>query len=308
MKNSEKWLAELGYSPDDQQTVSKSTFEDGGSYRIEIPSTETVACMKSALREADVIGCPIHRFSEGSGIQLMSDHEIREMARIGADRGIEVTLFTTPRASYDTGGTWSAPGGQVIQWQVRGSRQLRYSLDDIFRALDLGIRSFLLADLGLIKVVNELRKKEIIPAKTVIKASAVMAPANEVSAEILEGLGANSINMATDLSVAQLSTVRKRLEKASIDMYMEAPDGLGGFVRHHDTPDFIRYAAPVYVKIGLRNFPNVYPAGQHHHALLEQMGIEKVRRSKMVLDLVQREYPEAVMSEVGVPKRGVPEV
>jgi hypothetical protein len=44
-----------------------------------------------------------------------------------------------------------------------------------------------------------------------------------------------------------------------LDVYVEAPDNVGGFIRHHEIPELIRIAAPVYVKFGLRNAPDVYP-------------------------------------------------
>ena len=98
--------------------------------------------------------------------------------------------------------------GKAIQWQNRGADQLRYCLDDIFRATEIGIRSFLRADIGLIQIVSRLRKRGSLPAHTVIKASAVMAPSNPASVQILESLGADTINVATDLSPAQLSAIR----------------------------------------------------------------------------------------------------
>ena len=48
-----------------------------------------------------------------------------------------------------------------------------------------------------------------------------------------------------------------------LDVSVEAPDSIGGFVRLHEIPELIRVAAPVYVKFGLRNAPDVYPAGSH---------------------------------------------
>jgi len=157
MKSSEDALRKLNLPVVDANIPSSKTFKDGAQYRIEIPSTEGPLAFRTVLAEADKLNCPVHRISQGSGIQMLSDDEIREMAKIGADRNVEVCLFTTPRAGFDIGGAWNAPAGKFIQWQVRGADQLRYSLDDIFRAVDLGIRSVLIADIGLIKVIKDLR-------------------------------------------------------------------------------------------------------------------------------------------------------
>ncbi|MBD5777976.1 U32 family peptidase [Pelagicoccus sp. NFK12] len=274
---------------------SEKRFADGAQYRIEIPSTETPKAFRVALEEADKIGCPIHRVSQGSGIQMLSDDDMREYAKIGADRAIEVCLFTTPRAGFDIGGMWNAPAGKFIQWQVRGSDQLRYSLDEVKRAVDLGIRSFLLADIGLIEIVSELRAQGQLPSNLIIKSSAVIAPANPASCRILERIGSDTINVATDLTIQQLSAIRQ-VVSAPIDMYVEAPDGLGGFVRHHETPDMITFAAPLYVKLGLRNSPDIYPYGGHLENLALSLTRERVRRSKLVYDLIQRQAPEAIIS------------
>lgn len=306
MKQSTQALEQLGLPGRDQLEPSQKRFPDGGQFRIEIPSTEGLAAMKAALQEADRLHCPIHRFSQGSGIQMLSDEELKEICAVARDRNVEFCPFVTPRANWDIGALWTAPIGKAIQWQNRGADQLRYCLDDIFRAAEIGIRSFLLADIGLIRIVSQLREKGTLPRNTIIKASALMAPSNPASVQVIESLGADTINVATDLSCAQLSAIR-RVTSAPLDIYIEAPDGLGGFVRHHESPDIIRGAAPVYIKLGLRNAPDIYPAGKHLESMVINLCIERVRRSKMVFDLIQREYPEAVMSPLLTEDLGVPE-
>lgn len=305
MEKSVRALRELGLPTRDELRESPKTFADGGQFRIEIPSTESFEAMKAALDEADRLECPVHRFSQGSGIQMLSDGELEEICGLARERRVEYCPFVTPRANFDTGALWSAPIGKCIQWQNRGADQLRYCLDDIFRAVSLGVRSFLLADFGLIQIVGQLRRGGELPNDTVIKASAVMAPANPATVRLLESLGANTINVATDLSVAQLSAIRQ-VASAPLDIYIEAPDGLGGFVRHHESPDIIRFAAPVYVKLGLRNSPDIYPAGKHLSRAVIDLSLERVRRSKLVLDLIVREYPDAVISPIGSPDLGIP--
>lgn len=298
MPSSEDSLQNLNLPPKDEPQVSTKRFSDGGQFRLEIPSTEGPEAFRIVLKEADSLGCPVHRISQGSGIQMLSDGQIREMVRIGADRCIEVCLFCTPRASFDTGGLWNAPAGRFAQWQVRGADQLRYSLDDLYRALDLGIRSVLVADYGLIQVLGELRNSGQIPPGLIIKSSAVLAPANPASCRLLENLGASTINLATDLSVAQMSAIRTAV-RAPIDLYVEAPDSLGGFVRHHEVPDMIRMVSPVYLKLGLRNSPDVYPSGHHLEQTVQNLSRERVRRTMLVYELIARELPEAAMSPCG---------
>ena len=62
-----------------------------------------------------------------------------------------------------------------------------------------------------------------------------------------------------------------------LDIYVEVPDNVGGFVRLHEIPEIVRVAAPVYLKFGLRNAPDVYPAGTHLEATTVALTRERVR-------------------------------
>ncbi len=305
MEQSIQQLQSLGLEHADEVNISEKRFDDGGQYRIEIPSTEGPEAFRVVIEEKERLKLPVHRISQGSGIQMLSDDEISEMVDIGIDHNIEVCLFTTPRANFDIGGLWNAPVGKIIQWQSRGAEQIRYGLDDINRAVELGIRSVLISDWGLIDIVGQLRKSKKLPEDLIIKSSAIMAPANPASVALLEKIGADTVNVSTDLSVGQLSAIRST-STAPLDIYTEAPDGLGGFVRHHETPDMIRYACPLHVKLGLRNSPDIYPAGAHIQSVALNLSRERVRRSKLVYDLIQREYPEAEMSPIEGKRAGVP--
>src|SRR5690242_3477826 len=165
---------------------SKQRFPDGAQFRFEIPSTESPRMLRALIEEANRYGIPIHRISQGSGIMMLTDDEIREMLTIGRDYGMEVNLFVGPRANFDIGGMWAAPSGKFIQWQVRGQDQLRFAIDDVVRACDLGCRSVLLADIGLIWVIAEMRRDGKLPRNLVIKTSAVMALANSAACKVAE--------------------------------------------------------------------------------------------------------------------------
>src|SRR5215210_7407166 len=84
--------------------MSDARFADGLRYRIEIPSVEGPSVMRAVLEEADARGVPVRRVSQGSGVMMLTDVELDEMAQLGADRGIEVSLFIGPRGAWDTGG------------------------------------------------------------------------------------------------------------------------------------------------------------------------------------------------------------
>ena len=85
----------------------------------------------------------IHRVSQGSGIMLHTDDEIREMLRIGRDHGMEVSLFVGPRAAWDVGAQVKSSAGGVLAGSLRGADQLTYALADVRRGCDLGLRGIL---------------------------------------------------------------------------------------------------------------------------------------------------------------------
>ena len=56
----------------------------------------------------------------------------------------------------------------------------------------------------------------------------------------------------------------------------------------------IRLAAPLYVKLGIRNAPGIYPAGLHLADVAAKLGRERVRRAELVLRLLRERTPELV--------------
>ncbi len=120
-----------------------------------------------------------------------------------------------------------------------------------------------------------------------------MPCANPPTARALEDLGATTINVATDLSPAELGELRVACS-APLDVYVEVPDDQGGFVRYYEVPEIIRAAAPVYVKLGLRNAPSIYPSGLHLQDIAVKLGRERVRRAELVLRLVRELAPELI--------------
>ena len=97
-------FASLGLPSGDAYDLptSPKRFPDGAQYRVEIPSVEGPRALAAVLEEAERQKVPIHRVSQGSGIMLLTDAEIREMAKLGRDAGIEVSLFVGPRAAWET--------------------------------------------------------------------------------------------------------------------------------------------------------------------------------------------------------------
>ena len=286
--------------------MSDARFADGLRYRIEIPSVEGPRVLEAVLEEAERRSVPVRRISQGSGVMMLTDGEINAMATLGANAGVEVSLFLGPRGAWDTGGqsiATSAAGGVA-----RGQAGIDSSVAEVRRGVALGIRSFLVADLGVLKVLGDMRRAGELPTSLVLKTSVLLPCANSATAHTLEELGATTINVSTDLSPAELGELRSACT-APLDVYVEVPDDQGGFVRFYEVPEIVRLAAPVYVKLGLRNAPNIYPSGLHLEELAVKLGRERVRRAELVLRLLGEEAPELVegRGEDRPPDLGIPE-
>jgi len=269
--------------------VSELRFADGLRYRIEIPSVEGPAVMRAVLEEADARGVPVRRVSQGSGVMMLTDVEIAEMAQLGATRGVEVSLFIGPRGAWDTGGQSLASA--AVGGVARGTDGVDWCVAEVRRAVALGIRSFLVADVGVLATLGAMKAESELPPEVILKTSVLLPCANPATARVLEGLGAGTINVSTDLSAADLAGLRGACT-VPLDVYVEVPDDQGGFVRFYEVPELVRLAAPIYVKLGLRNAPNIYPSGLHLADLAVKLGRERVRRAELVLRLLAERAPE----------------
>jgi hypothetical protein len=265
---------------------SAKRFSDGSRYKIEIPSVEGPAALKVVLTEAKKFKLKIHRISQGSGIMMQTDSEIKEMVALGKKEKIEVCLFVGPRAAWDIGKQVSASAGVIASPTLRGADQLRFALEDVIHGVNLGLRSVLVGDLGLLKVLGQAKIKGDLPKDLILKTSVALVCNNPAIASLLEDLGASTLNLATDLSLQQIAAIRAQVD-LPVDIYVEGPDDFGGAVRHYETPDLVRIAAPIYLKFTIRNSPGLYPAGAHIQGLVESSARERVRRasiSKAILD------------------------
>jgi hypothetical protein len=167
------------------------------------------------------------------------------------------------------------------------------------------VRSVLVSDLGVLSVLGKLRAAGELPADLQAKVSVMLPVANPATARVLVDLGADTLNLPTDLTLAHIAEIRSAVA-VPVDVYVEAPDNLGGFVRHHELPALVEVAAPVYVKFGLRNAPDVYPSGSHLDDTTVALSRERVRRARLGLDLLARNESTAVCSPPGADGLAIP--
>ena len=279
-------------------TDSPLRFGDGAHYRIEIPSTEGPDCLRAVLDAAARLDVLVHRVSQGSGVFMLTDAELAEMAALAHAATIEISLFARPNAAWDTSGMARSPAGGAVAAASRGQEQIVQGLADARRAAAAGVRSVLIADVGLLDVFAEARRRDFLPADLQAKVSVMLPVSNPATARTLVALGADTLNLTTDLSLAQIAAIRAVVD-VPLDIYVEVPDNVGGFVRLHEIPEIVRVAAPVYLKFGLRNAPDVYPAGTHLETTTVALTRERVRRARLGMELLAREWADCETSELG---------
>lgn len=302
-------LRGLGLPAQDPESLapSQKRFPDGAQYRVEIPSTEGPECLSAVLAEADRLQVPVHRVSQGTGVFLQTDSELDEMARTAARARREVSLFARPVAGWGPSAMVAAPAGGVLAASARGQDQVVACLQDAVRAAEHGFRSVLITDVGVLRAFTELKRTGGLPSDMQAKISVMLPVANPASAQVVVGLGGSTLNLPTDLTLHQIAAIRAAVD-VPLDIYIEAPDNVGGFVRHHEIPRLVEIAAPVYLKFGLRNAPDLYPSGTHLQATAVALSRERVRRARLGLDLLERSGRSFQMSELGAEGLALPVV
>jgi hypothetical protein len=274
---------------------SARRFADGAQYRIEIPSVEGPEPFRAVVDAAKERELRVHRISQGSGMMLLTDDEVEAMVALGQEHGIEVCLFTGPRAAWDVGVQATAPAGRVVAGSLRGADQLAYGIEDVLRGCQLGVRSILVADTGQLWVLGRMKRAGDLPGDLEIKVSISLPVTNPATARLLEDLGATTLNLPVDLSLAQIAAIRQAVA-VPLDVYVEGADDFGGAVRYYEVPELVRVAAPVHLKFTVRNAPGLYPSGEHLAALAVASARERVRRAAIGVALLRRHYPDATAS------------
>lgn len=282
------------------------TYKDGGHFRIEVPSIEGPKVFEALVKESKNLGVTLNRISQGSGGMLLLKSEIREMVRLAAAEKIEICLFVGPRAGFDVG-LLAHTGSKFAGYSsIRGNDQIDAAIADVDRALEFGVRGFLIGDLGLLRVFRERQESGIWPKNIHWKVSAYVPAANPPMVKLLEELGASSVNIPSDLTVQQISEIREKVE-IPLDIYVETMDASGGTIRIVEMYQLIRAGAPLCIKFGLANAKTLYPAGAHTTDEAVKIAIAKARRAALAKEWLERMAPDLLQS-FNTDSTAIPEV
>jgi hypothetical protein len=299
--DTEGFLNKIGMrNPHENLSDSSKRFLDGSQYRFEVPGIQNPGSMEGLLDALEEYEIMVHRVTQTKGIMLLTDQEILKMVSMAKDAQVELFLSVGPRATYDTSASAKTKEGARIGYRLRGYDNLNYAIEDVKRALDLGVRGIVVYDEGLLWVLGKMRKEGEIPHDVHFKVSAHCGHGNPASARLMEMIGADSFNPVRDLQIPMLASIRESID-ISLDIHMENPKSSGGFIRHYEAPEIIKKASPVYLKTGGA------VAAHHGYDTTRKEAKERARQVLLVQSMINRFYPEAVMSKKGTSDLAIPE-
>lgn len=292
MEETRKFLESIGQPGGDLYNLPSSNkrFADGGQYRFEVPGIQGPESMKALLEQLDEYEIRIHRVTQTKGIMFLTDDEIVQMVEYARKWDVQLILACGPRATTDTSASVKTEEGQRMGYRLRGQEQIVRGIEEIRRGARLGVRGFLIYDEGLLYVLNEARKQGFIPQDSHFKISAHSGHGNPCSACLLEKIGANSINPVRDIQLQMLAAMRAAIN-IPIDLHTENPKSSGGFIRHYEVPEFIRIAAPVYLKTGGS------VAATHSYDTTEKEARQRAKQILLVKRVIDAYYPDAIVSK-----------
>ena len=291
MKETRDYLGKNGLPSGDLYALPTSVkrFDDGGQYRFEVPGIQGPAAMKALLEQLDNYEIAIHRVTQTKGIMFLLDSEIEQMLNYAQKWNVELLLAVGPRATTDTSASVNTPEGVRMGYRLRGQEQIVRGVEEIRRASRLGVRSFMVYDEGLLWLLNQMRRDGFIPKECKFKISAHTGHGNPCSAKLLEQIGANSFNPVRDIQLQMLSAIRAAID-IPIDIHTENPKSTGGFIRHYEVPEFIRVAAPIYLKTGGS------VAATHSWDTTEADAKKRAKQVALVKRVIDTYYPDAIVS------------
>lgn len=291
MKETRDYLSKIGMPSGDLYDLPTSVkrFDDGGQYRFEVPGIQGPTSMKALLEQLDNYEIAIHRVTQTKGIMFLLDSEIEQMLNYAQKWNVELLLAVGPRATTDTSASVNTPEGVRMGYRLRGQEQIVRGVEEIRRASRLGVRSFMVYDEGLLWLLNQMRRDGFIPKECKFKISAHTGHGNPCSAKLLEQIGANSFNPVRDIQLQMLSAIRAAID-IPIDIHTENPKSTGGFIRHYEVPEFIRVAAPIYLKTGGS------VAATHSWDTTEADAKKRAKQVALVKRVIDTYYPDAIVS------------
>src|SRR5260370_25930526 len=119
----------------------------------------------------------------------------------------EGSLATLTNASGGTSVMARFSAGASGGASARGQDEVAYQREDARRAAAHGIRSVLLTDIGTLSAFGQMRKAGLLPRSMQAKISVLLPLANPFAARVAVELGADTLNIPTDLTLPQIAAL-----------------------------------------------------------------------------------------------------
>ena len=205
------------------------------------------------------------------------------------------------------GSSYRSPLGipALSRLRMRGMDSVRHYLMDIERCIEIGFKGFLVWDEGVLSLLNTMRQNGDLPQDVVFKVSIFAGHANTAGIKLVESLGADSCNPVADLSLPMLAAIRS-VVNIPLDIHIQLWASMGGYNRIYECPEMARVASPCYFKMEPGPGLGMYmPWGTSEEGLAE-LGREKIRSMKNIIELIGEVHPELKVSKQGPEDLRVP--
>ncbi|MBL7065456.1 MAG: hypothetical protein ISS49_14785 [Anaerolineae bacterium] len=312
MKDVARMMEKVGIPGQDAYDLPSSTktFPDGAHYRMEVSGVERPRVLEAVIDESRKRNIPIHRLiSVVMGATLLDRAELKDFAQMAADACMEVILTPGPRAGWDIGRQLATPEGALSGIRCRGSKALNQTITDIMTCIDLGFRGFLVVDEGELWLLNEMKKNGDIPEDVIFKISIYAGHANPAGGRLLEMLGAGTFNPIADLTLPQFAAIRQAVD-IPLDLHIIITESFGGYMRFYDGPEMARTCSPCYFKI--EPGPACAATGAALYkpwvdeGMLADWGRVKVKYAQIIHEIIQENYPNLRLSDLGPADLAIP--
>jgi hypothetical protein len=281
-------LADLGYAAGDEEPLraSGTTFRGGGHYGVEIPAINTFRQLEATVAALKDQGVYCTRFDETHGSFLLSNAEIGDMLALCRENGYGLLVGLGPRPEYDVKATfYRTEFGMEQGRQLNNSDAFAQCIDEAFRLCDLGCRGVTVYDVGVLKVLGQLRASGKLPADLVLKTSSHCMATNAPLAALFAACGADAITTAHDLGLPVLQAMRVAAPGTALDIPTDVYKSKGGFIRWFELGEMVQIAAPMFLKMGasVQNHP--------YDSVKPEAAAERVRRVGVGLEYFKAHAP-----------------
>jgi len=298
-----QWLQEnnLPYSDEIPLRASGGQFTEGGHYGIEVPVVNNFKVLQATLGMLQQEGLPVTRFNETLGAFLLSDAEVQDMLDLCRESGVGMVFALGPRPEYDRKAAFYRGGFGASQGRrVNNNDAIAQSAEEAIRLTELGCRGLISYDMGIIRMLSDMKKAGVLPADLIIKASSHCIVSNPLTAKVYWENGATNVTTMHDLGLAVLQDMRALSPELVIDLPTDVYGTKGGFIRFYEVPELVQICSPMMLKIGAS-------AQAHPHDPVNENTIrQRVQRIGLCLDYLSKSDTEAKYINDLSPQRCVP--